>query len=414
MSSFKFLHAADLHLGTPFRGLAVKDPAIANRFAEATRTAFSSLVARALEERVDFVVIAGDIYDGEWKDNTIGLFFNREIAHLDRAGIPVFLLRGNHDAESVVTRSITLPDTVHEFGTRKPVTFRLDGLQVALHGQGFAERAASDNLALAYPAPVPGWFNIGVLHTSLTGRPPHAVYAPCSTDDLASRGYDYWALGHVHDFEIVSREPAVVFPGNIQGRSIRETGPKGGVIVQVEDGRVSSIDRLLVDEARWESTTLDVSDLTAVADLPGRVQAALAHLAGNADGRLLALRLTLTGSTGLRREMIANRARLADEVQAACHRLHEDIWLEKLELRLAPPAAPPPASGPEAGLDLDAILGEMLAGPDAVEEADRIVAEIAARLPGGLGTAEAPLDIATADLLAEARELLMARAAGGT
>lgn len=413
MSSFKFLHTADLHLGTPFRGLAVKDPAIADRFAAATRTAFSSLVARALEEKVDFVVIAGDIYDGEWKDNTIGLFFNREIAHLDRAGIPVFLLRGNHDAESVVTRSITLPVSVHEFGTRKPATFRLDALQVALHGQGFAERAATDNLALTYPAPVPGWFNIGVLHTSLTGRPPHAVYAPCSTDDLASRGYDYWALGHVHDFEIVSRDPAVVFPGNIQGRSIRETGPKGGVVVQVEDGQIAAIDRLLVDEARWESATIDVGELASVADVPARVQAALAHLVGEADGRLLALRLTLTGTTDLRREMIAGRTRLADEVQAACHRLHEDIWLEKLDLRLSQPATPARPSTVDSGLDLDALLDAVLAAPEAAEEADRIVAEIAARLPGGLGTADAPLGAATADLLAEARELLMARAMGG-
>ncbi|MGX1100110.1 metallophosphoesterase family protein [Amorphus sp. MBR-141] len=413
MSSFKFLHTADLHLGTPFRGLAVKDPAIADRFAAATRTAFSSLVARALEEKVDFVVIAGDIYDGEWKDNTIGLFFNREIAHLDRAGIPVFLLRGNHDAESVVTRSITLPVSVHEFGTRKPATFRLDALQVALHGQGFAERAATDNLALTYPAPVPGWFNIGVLHTSLTGRPPHAVYAPCSTDDLASRGYDYWALGHVHDFEIVSRDPAVVFPGNIQGRSIRETGPKGGVVVQVEDGQIAAIDRLLVDEARWESATIDVGELASVADVPARVQAALAHLVGEADGRLLALRLTLTGTTDLRREMIAGRTRLADEVQAACHRLHEDIWLEKLDLRLSQPATPARPSTVDAGLDLDALLDAVLAAPEAAEEADRIVAEIAARLPGGLGTADAPLGATTADLLAEARELLMARAMGG-
>jgi DNA repair exonuclease SbcCD nuclease subunit len=413
VSSFKFLHAADLHLGTPFRGLAVKDPAIAGRFAEATRTAFSNLVARALEEKVDFVVIAGDIYDGEWKDNTIGLFFNREIAHLDRAGIPVFLLRGNHDAESVVTRSITLPDTVHEFGTRKPATFRLDDLQVALHGQGFAERAASDNLALAYPAPVPGWFNIGVLHTSLTGRPPHAVYAPCSTDDLASRGYDYWALGHVHDFEIVSREPAIVFPGNIQGRSIRETGPKGGVIVSVDDGRVASLDRLLVDEARWKSATIDVTDLASVADIPAMIQAALDGIVGEADGRLLALRLTLTGATDLRREMIANRARLADEVQAACHRLHEDIWLEKLDLRLSPAVAGSRAAMADTGLDLDAILDEVLAGPEAAEQADRIVAEIAARLPGGLGAADAPLGAATSDLLAEARELLMSRAMGG-
>ncbi|MGX1308197.1 exonuclease SbcD [Amorphus suaedae] len=413
MSSFKFLHTADLHLGTPFRGLAVKDAAIADRFAEATRTAFSSLIARALEEKVDFVVIAGDIYDGEWKDNTIGLFFNREIAHLDRAGIPVFLLRGNHDAESVVTRSITLPVSVHEFGTRKPVTFRLDHLQVALHGQGFAERAASDNLALTYPAPVPGWFNIGVLHTSLTGRPPHAVYAPCSTDDLASRGYDYWALGHVHDFEIVSRDPAVVFPGNIQGRSIRERGPKGGVVVTVEDGQVAAIDRLLVDEARWEGATVDVTDVASLADVPVRVQAALGDLVGEADGRLLALRLTLTGTTDLRRDMIAGRARLADEVQAACHRLHEDIWLEKLDLRLSPPAAAPRLATAEAGLDLDALLDAALADPAALEEAERVITEIAARLPGGLGTADAPLDVTTADLLAEARELLMARAMGG-
>lgn len=412
MPSFKFLHTADLHLGTPFRGLAVKDPAIADRFAAATRTAFSTLVARALEEEVDFVVIAGDIYDGEWKDNTIGLFFNREIAHLDRAGIPVFLLRGNHDADSVVTRSITLPVSVHEFSTRKPATFRLDALQVALHGQGFPDRTVSDNIALTYPAPVPGWFNIGVLHTSLTGRPPHAVYAPCSTDDLASRGYDYWALGHVHDFEIVSREPAIVFPGNIQGRSIRETGPKGGVVVQVEDGRVASIDRLLVDEARWESATMDVTGLASTADIPARVQAALAGIVGAADGRLLALRLTLTGATDLRREMIASRARLADEVQAACHRLHADIWLEKLELRLSPPAASLSPSMADTGLDLEAILDAVLAGPDAAEEADRILSEITARLPGGLGTADAPLGATTADLLAEARELLMARATG--
>jgi len=237
MTSFRFVHAADLHLGSQFRGLAVNDPEIAERFANAVRSAFSSLVLRAIDEKVDFVVLAGDIYDGDWKDNTIGLFFNREVARLHRADIPVFLLKGNHDAESVVTRSISLPDTVRDFGIRRPTTFQIEHLSVALHGQGFADRAANENLALTYPQPVAGWFNIGVLHTSLTGRPPHANYAPCSVEDLRSRGYDYWALGHVHDYEVVSQAPAIVFPGIIQGRNIREAGPKGAVIVSVEDRR---------------------------------------------------------------------------------------------------------------------------------------------------------------------------------
>ncbi|HEX8047951.1 exonuclease SbcCD subunit D, partial [Rhizobium sp.] len=199
MASFSFIHAADLHLGSPFQGLALKDAAVASIFVEASRKAFSTLVGQAIERQVDFFLIAGDVYDGDWKDNKIGLFFNREMARLERAGIPVYLLRGNHDAASVITKTITLPANVHEFPTAKPGSVKLDALQVALHGQGFAERSANDNLAVNYPAPVSGWFNIGVLHTSLTGREPHAPYAPGSVDDLRSRGYDYWALGHVHD-----------------------------------------------------------------------------------------------------------------------------------------------------------------------------------------------------------------------
>jgi len=409
--SFKFLHAADLHLGTPFRGLAVKDAEIADRFARATRTAFSNLVEKAIEEKVAFVVIAGDVYDGEWKDSTIGLFFNREVARLDRAGIPVFLLKGNHDAESVVTRAITLPESVREFPTRKPATFRLDDLRVALHGQGFADRAASDNLAAAYPAPEPGWFNIGVLHTSLTGRPPHAPYAPCSPEELANRGYDYWALGHVHAFEIVSRDPAIVFPGNIQGRSIRETGEKGAVVVSVEDGRVASIDRLLVDEARWTSAAVDVTDASSLSDVLAAVQPVVGQAAEAAGGRLLALRLDLAGETKLRRELVADRGRFVDEIQAACHRIHPDIWLEKLDVRGLRAPASAARGDPASGLDLDALLGGLLDDPETRAVAEAAIAEIAARMPGGLGAGEAPLGAAADELLAEAREVLMSRAA---
>jgi DNA repair exonuclease SbcCD nuclease subunit len=399
-------------LGSPFQGLAVKDPAIATRFADATRNAFAALVARAIEEHVKFVVIAGDVFDGEWKDNSIGLFFNREVARLDRAGIRTFVLRGNHDAESVVTKSIQLPASVAHFESRVAQTFRIEDLKVALHGRSFADRAATENFAVTYPAPESGWFNIGVLHTSLTGRPPHANYAPCSITDLCGRGYDYWALGHVHEFEVVSRDPLIVFPGILQGRSVRETGPHGAVLITVEQRRVTAIERLFVDEARWADLSVDISEIRRVADVPSLVTAAIEPVVTGTEGRLLAVRLQLTGTTGLRRVLAAERATLADEIQAACHRLHPDVWLEKLDLRLTEPVATA-ATPLDVSFDLDAALAALLNEPELRRSADAVVAEIAGKLPPGLAAREKPLGEDLNALLAEARDLLVVRANDG-
>lgn len=409
MASFSFIHAADLHLGSPFQGLALKDAAVASIFVEASRKAFSTLVGQAIERQVDFFLIAGDVYDGDWKDNKIGLFFNREMARLERAGIPVYLLRGNHDAASVITKTITLPANVHEFPTGKPGSVRLEALRVALHGQGFAERSANDNLALSYPPAVPGWFNIGVLHTSLTGREPHAPYAPCSVDDLRSRGYDYWALGHVHEFEVVASDPLVIFPGNLQGRSIRERGAKGAVLVTVEDGRISH-ERLIVDEARFAQVEIEVDPEDDQAAILRRVEQAVQPLAGDMAGRMMALRVRLSGVTPLQATIAANRQQWRDEVEAACHRVHEDIWLEKLELRLEAPAAA--IADAEGMLDLGQLLAGHADDAEIVAEANRLVGEIAVRLPGGLGAAELPLDDTVETLIEEARQLLLARGQG--
>ena len=409
MSSFTFIHAADLHLGSPFQGLAMKDAEVAEMFMEASRRAFTALVDQAIERRVDFFLVAGDVYDGDWKDNKIGLFFNREVARLERAEIPVFLLKGNHDAESVITRTITLPRNVREFPVTKPGTFTLDHLKVALHGQGFAERSATENLALAYPPPRPGWFNIGVLHTSLTGREPHAPYAPCSVEDLRSRGYDYWALGHVHDYEVVADNPPIIFPGNLQGRSIREQGAKGAVLVSVEDGAVTH-ERIVTDSARFaqRSVTVEAED-----DLPAilrRIEAALENVADEMEGRPLALRIRLTGKSRYRGELVARARDFRDEAQAACHRSHEDIWLEKVEVRVED--AGEKAAGGAASLGLDGLLAVAALPPELLAEAEARIAEIAARLPGGLGAHELALGDDAETLLAEARDLLLARAGG--
>ncbi|WP_105401005.1 DNA repair exonuclease [Neorhizobium sp. T7_12] len=408
MTSFRFIHAADLHLGSPFQGLALKDAAIAELFIEASRTAFSGLVDQAVERKVDFFIVAGDVYDGDWKDNKIGLFFNREVARLERAGIPVFLLKGNHDAESVITRTITLPKNVSEFPVNKPGSFKLDHLKVALHGQGFAERSAVENLSLAYPRPEQGWFNIGVLHTSLTGREPHAPYAPCSVEDLRSRGYDYWALGHVHDFEIVAEDPLVVFPGNLQGRSIREQGAKGAVLVTVEDGRITH-ERIITDSARFAELVVLVEPDDNIPAILRRTENALEDVVERMEGRPLALRIRLTGKSRFRNEVMARAEDFRDEVQAACHRSHQDIWLEKLEVRLEPEM-----NGTRVATDMLGLEGLIPMGgfpPELLADANAKIAEITARLPGGIGAGDLALGDDAEALLAEARDLLLSRAA---
>ncbi|CDZ37212.1 DNA repair exonuclease [Neorhizobium galegae bv. officinalis] len=408
MTSFRFIHAADLHLGSPFQGLALKDAAIAELFIEASRRAFSGLVDQAVERKVDFFIVAGDVYDGDWKDNKIGLFFNREVARLERAGIPVFLLKGNHDAESVITKTITLPKNVSEFPVNKPGSFKLDHLKVALHGQGFAERSAVENLSLAYPKPEQGWFNIGVLHTSLTGREPHAPYAPCSVEDLRSRGYDYWALGHVHDFEIVAEDPLAVFPGNLQGRSIREQGAKGAVLVTVEDGRITH-ERIITDSARFAELVVLVEPDDNIPAILRRTESALEDVVERMEGRPLALRIRLTGKSRFRNEVMARAEDFRDEVQAACHRSHQDIWLEKLEVRLEPAT-----NGTSVATDMLGLEGLIPMGgfpPELLADANAKIAEITARLPGGIGAGDLALGDDAEALLAEARDLLLSRAA---
>ena len=264
MQSFRFIHTGDIHLDSPLKGLAGQQGAAAERIRTATRIAFENLISQAIEDEVDFVVIAGDLYDGDWRDYQTGLFFVKQMGRLAQAKIPVFLLHGNHDAESQITRKLTLPPNVSVFSARKAETFRLPHLNVALHGQSFRQRDITDNLVPAYPSPIAGCFNIGVLHTGLGGMPGHANYAPCAVEDLINKGYDYWALAHVHQAAVLHERPHIVFCGNLQGRHIRESGPKGASLVTVDDGQVEEISPLHVDCVRWIHLPVPVDQCTAV------------------------------------------------------------------------------------------------------------------------------------------------------
>ena len=339
--AFKFLHAADIHLDSPLRGLERYQDAPYEEIRGATRRAFENLVALAIEEAVAFVVIAGDLYDGDWKDYNTGLFFNRQMARLGEAGIPAFVVAGNHDAASQISRSLRPPGNVRYFATAAAQTQTLDNWAVALHGQGFATREVKDDLSLGYPAAVPGLFNLGLLHTALTGRPDHEPYAPCTVDGLRSKGYQYWALGHVHQREVVSEDPWIVFPGNIQGRHARETGRKGCTLVTVDGGRVVQVEHRDLDVLRWQILEVAAAGAADLDEVLARAEPVLLSATARSEGRLLAVRLRITGSSEAHGRLHARREALVAECRSLAVTVGGDaLWLEKVQVDTSPLPAP--------------------------------------------------------------------------
>lgn len=330
----KFIHTADLHLDSSLRGLSSYADAPAERLRTATRDAFHNLVTQAIEEQVDFMVIAGDVYDGDWKDFNTGLFFIRQMGRLRHAGIPVYLLYGNHDADSEMTRGLELPDNVHVFSSRKAETFRIDSRKVALHGRSFKVAATTENLLPGYPEPVAGWLNIGVLHTALEGNAEHARYAPCSVAELQAKGYQYWALGHVHEHWVQRGDVTMAYPGNLQGRHIRELGARGALLVTAEEGEVTEVERLEVDVLRWHALELDVSAAPDLRSAMRMVGQAMEQVLESTPADLpLAMRVVFKGRSSVHAELIADEGQLRQEVIAQAVALDADrIWVEKVRV----------------------------------------------------------------------------------
>jgi len=370
----KFLHAADIHLDSPMAGLRSRDDLPDAVIRHCTRRAFAAMIDLARAEDVAFVVIAGDLYDGDWKDFSSGLFFAEQ---MQRLGRPCFLLRGNHDARSVITRSLRLPPNVQEFSSRTCQTFELPELGVALHGHSFPNRAVPEDLSAGYRDRIDGMLNIGVLHTSADDPGEHETYAPCSVPALTLKDYEYWALGHIHARRVLAERPWIVFPGNLQGRNPKETGPKGCTLVTVEDRQVVSVVHRSVDVVRWSNLPLDVTGLD-VASLTGLIAEAARAAVAQSDGLPVFARLTLTGTTDLHATLLNDTGHLAAECRNAAIEAGGALWIESVRVQTRP--------APQESADtLTPLRSAFAAGLDDPELVATLLEEFAAlrqRLPG--------------------------------
>lgn len=308
MLPFRFIHAADLHLDSPFTGLSGVSGVLRRHMRESTFTALNRLVHLAVTEKADFVVIAGDVYDSSNISLRAQLRLTEAMERLNREGIGVYVIHGNHDPLDSPRLAVTLPPNVHVFGPEPETVIarrREDGREVALvSGMSYPTAKVTENIALRYPKTAQGeLFMIGLLHANVDGDQAHETYAPCTRRDLVERGYDYWALGHIHTRRTLHESPPIVYPGNIQGRSIRETGPKGCYMVHVDESGQARLQFHELDEVRWHMLEAPISGFGEIEPWRLELDRQLAELSADQPDRLNLVRIQVTGRGPVHRLM---------------------------------------------------------------------------------------------------------------
>lgn len=405
----RLLHSADLHVDSPLRGLVAYEEAPVEELRLATRVALGNLVDAAIEQAVDAVLLAGDIFDGDWPHYGTGVHFVSEMGRLREGGIPVVIVAGNHDAESKLTKSLRLPDNVHVLDTRKPQTVTFEAIGLAVHGQGYATPAVLEDLSAGYPAPIADMINVGLLHTSADGRPGHERYAPCKVGGLIERGYDFWGLGHVHRHEVLSTDPLIVFPGNLQGRGLRETGAKGAIVVELSHDGSATFEHHAMDAVRWELLGVDASDCVGRDDVGERVAAVMRDAVRDVGDRLLAARVVISGVSEVHSTLAADAERLHyDVIAAAADVAGRQVWIESVKLTTSAPRELA-HGGDDAVGELVQELAELSAHADAPDELSAALAPLAKMLPPAVLAEFDPLDAETIrELMAEVKQSLPA------
>lgn len=340
MSIVKFVHAADLHLDSPFSGLRSVQPEIASRLHQATFDAYHHIIELCLAEQVDALLVAGDIFDGADRSLRAQVQFAAGLHTLHEAGIRSFICHGNHDPLNGWEAQIDMPSGCHRFGPsvqRVPV-FENEPQRAVVHGISYPQRDMRHNLIPAFGRAAPGPFHIGLLHANVGNIAEHEAYAPCRLADLSATGIDYWALGHVHRRQILRHPtPTIVYPGNPQGRHPHETGARGVYLVEVSDSREVSLAFQPVDVLRWAAASIDIGPLRSDQELLNAIDDKLSVLQAGADGRALIVRLQLSGRGALHTHL-ARADFMADLLALVnTHWMQQSplLWCERIEVSTA-------------------------------------------------------------------------------
>ncbi len=387
----KILHTADIHLDSPLRSLALREPGLRDRIQTASRTALTRIVDVALAEDVAALLIAGDLFDRAERSARTAAFLALQLDRLRERGIRVFYIKGNHDAENPLTGELSLPDNVHVFDGRGSKVQLADGLWI--HGVSFSGRHAPNSLLPKFPAPVEGAINIAMLHTSLGGAEGHDPYAPCSVGDLTAAGFDYWALGHVHRRQVHSQAPWVVMPGMPQGRDIGESGPKSATLVTMGD--TIGIKEVTTSAVEFRQVQIDATETESDDDLREVLRRRLREMAGNLESDSAVIRLVLTGRTPRRWQILRDQDVWTDT--AAQFALETGVlWLDKLLFDLSESAAP----GPGPTDELAEIMKTIREEPGFAETCRADIEGILRELPPGQRARLMP-DEAAMDQLAQ-------------
>ncbi len=325
-------------------------------------------------------------------------FLAGELSRLAKAGIRTFIIRGNHDAMSRVTRELVLPDAVKLFGGTPDTVLieRASGDRpVAVHGLSFANPRAPDNLVPRYKPAVADAINIGMLHTSLGGAPGHDSYAPCSPADLNALGYDYWALGHIHKRAVIEGTSTIVMPGIPQGRDINEDGSKSVTLVSIGNDRSVTLEEKPLALAEFKRVRIDVSGLSDWPDLARTLNRELAAARQDTAAQELVARIELHGPTPLAWRMHRDSDLLLEEARQQGSRIG-NTWIEKLAIESDAPLAGQSRTGADPLVELQSLIVDRVLGSAGFETAlEAVAGQLQGQLPTELRNVFGADDAAT-------------------
>ena len=342
ITPFSFVHCADLHLGSPFEGVHAISPGIAEVLRGATFKSFDNIIQLAIRRDADFLIVAGDVYDGADRNLHAQWRSHEALRRAVDSDVQCLVAHGNHDPLSG-WEELAVPDRVHRFGGGKvdQIAVKRGNEELAhVYGISYESSEVKENLVPHFPRGGDSPFDIGVLHCNVGGNTNHDNYSPCTMDDLVDRRMDYWALGHIHARGVLQESnPCIIYPGNAQGRSVRELGARGCYLVNVDETGLVTTEFVATDVVRWFVEQVDIDGLGATDDLINALRDRIDDVRAAAEGRATAVRFFLGGhgildSTLRRDESVREIVTILREESEEDH--SRVVWVDSVQLQTRP------------------------------------------------------------------------------